>query len=117
MLSQNCCPGLGGQVHDQNSGALDDHRSSGSGEVGRGVPTVLVLMSVLQTGCLIFVEDASDYSCFLSCLPTLVFLRSGPIINLGDRRWGEWRQRSFRESFLQERLHFGRAENDNMSDD
>lgn len=35
----------------------------------------------------------------------------------GRQETGAWRQRSFRESFLQEVLHFSRADNDNMSED
>lgn len=88
-----CCPvtavQIGGRLHDHHLGALGDQKSFGSGEVDGGVPTILVLMSMQQTVGLIFVEEARDCVCCLSCLPARVFLRSGHILNLGDRRQGD----------------------------
>lgn len=85
-----CCPVLlcriGGRLHDHHSGALGGQESFGSAEVHGGVLTILVLVSMQQTVCLIFVEEARGSFCCLSCLPARVFLRSGHIRNMGDRR-------------------------------
>lgn len=65
-----------------------DQKSCASGKVDGNVPTILVLVSIQETICLFFVEEAKDSFCCLSCPKACIFLRSGDILNLGDRRQG-----------------------------